>query len=26
VNLLNYQNAVKAQGNDDITTSLWWNK
>lgn len=26
VNLANYQNAVKAQGNDDITTSLWWNK
>jgi hypothetical protein len=26
VNLVNYQNAVKAQGNDDITTSLWWNK
>lgn len=26
VNLLNYQQAVKAQGNDDITTHLWWNK
>lgn len=26
VNLANYQNAVKLQGNDDITTSLWWNK
>lgn len=26
VNLANYQNAVKAQGNDDITTPLWWNK
>jgi hypothetical protein len=26
VNLGNYQNAVKAQGNDDITTPLWWNK
>lgn len=26
VNLANYQNAVKAQGNDDITTLLWWNK
>jgi hypothetical protein len=26
VNLINYQNAVKAQGNDDITTLLWWNK
>ncbi|SDF87058.1 Starch-binding associating with outer membrane [Dyadobacter soli] len=26
VNLANYQNAVKAQGNDDITTALWWNK
>lgn len=26
VNLANYQNAVQAQGNDDITTLLWWNK
>lgn len=26
VNLANYQGAVKAQGNDDITTKLWWNK
>ena len=26
VNLANYQNAVKSQGNDDITTPLWWDK
>lgn len=26
VNLSNYQKAVSAQGNDDITTVLWWNK
>ncbi|WP_229216973.1 SusD/RagB family nutrient-binding outer membrane lipoprotein [Dyadobacter luteus] len=26
VNLANYQKAVGAQGNDDITTALWWNK
>jgi hypothetical protein len=26
VNLANYQRAVAAQGNDDITTPLWWNK
>ncbi|WP_138476735.1 SusD/RagB family nutrient-binding outer membrane lipoprotein [Dyadobacter bucti] len=26
VNLTNYQKAVQAQGNDDITTVLWWNR